>query len=94
MVARRLTKFYNHIDKDLIVLNEANGVIEKSGITCSLGDYATDPEEKLLYLCVNGLNKQSKFDTIDLDGVFCRDFCPEPGQMCVREGFTRLFSSS
>lgn len=48
-----------------------------------------------MYICINGKNKTNKYESIDLNGIYCRDSCPVPGLTCTKEiGVTRLWSDT
>lgn len=90
-VTKTPQKFYNQFDRDTVVTNEIEGTIQKT-TGCTNGDFAADPINKYMYLCLNGKDRIEN-DAVMIDGIFCRDSCPTSGLSCTREGFTRLYSA-
>ncbi len=57
--------------------------------SCKFGDYYQDYKNSLLYLCLNGRSRTHFYESVDLNGIFCRDVCTSAGLTCKKEVITR-----
>lgn len=61
----------------------------KPNPNCLIGDHYHDMENKMFYLCLTGNGRTALAEyteNIDLNGVYCRDTCPNEGKyQCTRE---------
>lgn len=60
---------------------------------CRFGDYFVDQTKKHLYVCINGKDKASPFDSVDLNAIYCRDTCPTAGFQCTKETIVRFWNN-
>lgn len=38
-----------------------------------------------MYLCLNSKDREGKYETVEVNGIYCRDTCPVPGFECEKE---------
>jgi len=60
---------------------------------CGFGDYFVDQTKKHLYMCINGKNHLTPFDSIDMNAIYCRDTCPTAGFQCTKETIVRFWNN-
>lgn len=66
---------YKEVPMDsLIELNSTTNQKFKPKSNCNFGEWHHDPENKAVFVCING-NKSNKFESIDLNGIYCRVSC-------------------
>lgn len=66
---------YKEVPIDSLVdLNDTNNPFYKPKSTCNFGEWHHDPDNKAIFVCVNG-KKTNKFESIDLNGIYCRITC-------------------
>ena len=61
---------------------------------CSLGDWYYESDQRHYYLCVSGKGRQTQFDSVHINGIYCRDTCPKPGISCPVTDIGRFSSSA
>jgi hypothetical protein len=43
---------------------------------CNLGDWYNDNDNRLFYVCINAKARSTKYESVDLNGIYCRETCP------------------
>lgn len=74
MIANKVLDDYNEVSIDMLI----DEITYKPNPTCKFGDWHINTDSKVFYLCVAG-NRVNRFESIDMNGIYCRQTCAVPG---------------